>query len=296
MRFCEHEIEKNKSISQLALLTCIVPDNDTNTIDILAREYAKQRSWEFTESDMLLLKKKLSLWRKKCMRQAIKKTLRTSKRFQAFKMDAFRGVTTKEFFESSDLKQNVLHLDQLMCDGQILKDGNTCFVSRINLAGQQIVVKRYNHKGIMHSLRHTIKHSRARHCWLSAHRLAMFEIATPKPLAFVEQMKGPLVWNCYILTEYIEAPKLSEILSDSTLKQDQRQKLADETAQILAKLGIHRITHGDAKHTNILIGEHGPILTDLDSMKLHRCNCTYRLYRKKDQMRFERDQKRLNND
>ncbi len=289
MRFSEHEIEKDKSISQLALLTCIVPDNDTNTIDILAREYSKQRSWEFTKSDMFLLKKELSLWRKKCIRQTLKKTLRTSKRFQAFKVDAFRGVATKEFFEQVDLKRNVSRLDELMRNGRILKDGNTCFVSRITLEGREIVIKRYNYKGIVHSLRHTIKSSRARKCWLNAHRLIMLDISTPEPLAFVEQLNGPVIWKSYIITEFVEAPKLCDILNDDTSTKDQQQAVLEETTNLLDKLAENKIIHGDLKHSNILISPDGPILTDLDSMKFHIFRCTYDIQSNKDRIRFERD-------
>jgi tRNA A-37 threonylcarbamoyl transferase component Bud32 len=289
MRFCEHEIEKNKSISQLALLTCIVPDNDTDTIDILAGEYAKQRSWELTESDMLLLKKKQSRWRKKCTRQTLKKTLRTSKRFQEFTVDAFRGVATKEFFKQANLKQNVSHLDELMRDGRILKDGNTCFVSRIILEGREIVVKRYNHKSVVHSLRHTIKCSRARKCWINAYRLIMLDIATPTPLAIVEQLKYPVIWKSYIITEFVEAPKLHDILYDDTSTKDQQQAALEQMKNLMDKLSKHKIIHGDLKHSNILIAPDGPILTDLDSMKFHIFRWTCSIQNKKDRIRFERD-------
>ncbi|MHC4212273.1 MAG: lipopolysaccharide kinase InaA family protein [Planctomycetota bacterium] len=285
MRFFEHEIEKNKSISQLALLTCFVPDNDT--IDIIAREYAEQRSCEFSESDTLLLKKKLSLWRKKGIRHAVKKTLRTSKRFQAFKIDAFRGVATKEFFEQADLKPNVSRLDELMRNGRILKDGNTCHVSRITLEGRDIVVKRYNHKGIVHSLRHTIKSSRARKCWLNAHRLIMLDIATPAPLAFVEQQKGPVIWKSYIITRFIEAAKLHDILNDDTSTKDQQQAAIEQMKNLLDKLSKHKIIHGDLKHSNILITPDGPILTDLDSMKVYSTRILFNAFHAKDVLRLK---------
>ncbi len=48
------------------------------------------------------------------------------------------------------------------------------------------------------------------------------------------------------------------------------------------RLGRYRITHGDLKHTNILITENGPVLTDLDGAKVHKCNWTYKIRRTTD--------------
>ena len=230
-----------------------------------------------------------AIGRENFIRQTLKKTLQTSKRFQAFTLDAFRGVATKEFFEQADLKQNVLHLDKLMRDGQILKNGNTCFVSRIILEGQEIVVKRNNHKNIVHSLRHTIKGSRARKCWLNAHRLIMLDIATPTPLAFLEQLKGPVIWKSYIITEFVEAPKLHDVLHDDISTKDQQQAALEQMQNLLDTLSKHKIIHGDLKHSNILIAPDGPILTDLDSMKFHIFRWTCNIQSKKDRKRFERD-------
>ena len=82
-----------------------------------------------------------------------------------------------------------------------LKNGNTYFVSRINLAGREIVVKRYNHKEVIHSVRQTIKRSRARRGWLHEHRLRMLNIATPRPLAYIESRRGMVVWKSYLVTQ-----------------------------------------------------------------------------------------------
>ena len=96
--------------------------------------------------------------------------------------------------------------------GQILKRGNTCYVSRIKLGGCDVVVKRYNHKGFIHSLRHTLKRSRASRSWLHAHRLQILKIAGPAPLAYIEHRRGMLVWKSYFVAEYIAGEKLDDFL------------------------------------------------------------------------------------
>ena len=104
-----------------------------------------------------------------------------------------------------------------------------------------IVVKRYNHKGLVHSLRHTIKRSRARRGWLHAHRLRMLQIPTPKPLAYIEQRKHKLVWKSYLVTEYVAGQKLYDFLRDSNITEEEHSKVTQQVTELLNKLGKYRI-------------------------------------------------------
>ena len=152
---------------------------------------------------MAVLREKLVAYRKNEIKKVLKECLRSNEH-QKIHEHGYCGVAAGNFLEKTDLRRFLQSIDELMQSGQILKNGDTCFVSRINLAGQDIVVKRYNHKGIIHSARHTIKKSRARRCWLHAHWLSMLNIATPRPLAYVEQRRKKLVWKSYLITKYVD--------------------------------------------------------------------------------------------
>jgi serine/threonine protein kinase len=56
--------------------------------------------------------------------------------------------------------------------------------------------------------------------------------------------------------------------------------------ELLDKLAEQQITHGDLKHSNILITKDGPILTDLDAMQIHRFSWTFKIRRLKDLQHF----------
>lgn len=286
MRFLSGEVDKRQAIAQLALLASIVPEEDTDTIASVCEEYAQVRSWKFSRSDMVVFWKKLAGYRKNGIKKALKKCLRTGKRHQRIKERSHRGVTTRDFFEKVDFHELVEKIDELMQNGQVLKNGNTCSVSQIDLADKEVVVKRYNHKGIIHSARHTIKKSRARRGWLHAHRLRLLNIATPRPLAYIEQRKGTLVWKSYLVTEYVGGPRLYDFLRDSKTGKEERSKVTQQLKELLDKLSKHRISHGDLKHSNILITENGPALTDLDGMKVHKWNWTHKIKQTKDLKHF----------
>jgi len=117
----------------------------------------------------------------------------------------------------------------------------------------------------------------------------MLNIDTPKGLAYIEKRKGLLVWKSYLVTEYIRGRNLYDVLRSQVVTQEERSKVTLQIKELLDKLGKHRISHGDLKHTNILITKTGPVLTDLDGMKVHKRNWTYQRYRAKDHARILRN-------
>jgi tRNA A-37 threonylcarbamoyl transferase component Bud32 len=176
-----------------------------------------------------------------------------------------------------------------MDSGEILKKGNTSYVSRIKWNGKDVVIKRYNHKDLFHSLRHTIKRSRAYRVWLHGHRLTILGIATPRPLAYIESYRGPILWKSYIITEYVNGLKLYDFFRDKKVSNERRARLVSSVEKLLQKMGKYKITHGDLKHTNILITDNGPVLTDLDAMVVHKICWLFQSERHKDMARFLKD-------
>ena len=288
MRFLSRKAGKKKSVSQLGMLASFVPDNDTESIATLYKEYFQARNWHFEKADQASFRRQVAAHRKKEIRKALKKCLRTSKRYLRIKVGSYIAVFDKGLSEDTKPLDLFKQIDTLMDTGQILKNGNTCCVSRLKWNGKDVVVKRYNHKGLIHSIRHTIKRSRARRAWLHGHRLGMLDIPTPKPLAYIEQRSGPLIWKSYLVNEYVKGQKLYNFLQDGRTRQNQHSIVTRKVKDLIDKMGKNRITHGDLKHTNILITDNGPVLTDLDGMKVHKWTWIYKHRRRKDLRRFSK--------
>jgi tRNA A-37 threonylcarbamoyl transferase component Bud32 len=286
MQFLQREVDRKSSISQLAMLAFYLPDNNTQSITAFCEEYFKARGWRFGKADQTLFQKQLAAHQRRMLRKGLKKCMRTSKRQLRVKTNRYIAMFDKVFCQETKSLGFIEELDKLMDEGQILKNGNTCYVSRLMLNGQDVVVKRYNHKGFIHSLRHTIKKSRARRSWLQGHRLGMLNIATPKPLAYIEQLKKKLIWKSYLVTEYVDGQKLYDFLQNSNVTKEQHSMIIQQIKGLLDKMGEYHITHGDLKHTNILVTDNGPVLTDLDGMKAHKLSWTYKSGRAKDLQRF----------
>lgn len=290
MQFFPGEIDRKESITQLAMLAAWLPDSRKEDMRKLCEDYFKVRQWRFEEPDEKLFRKQLALYRKKTVKKGLKKSLRTSKRYFKITDRQYTAVFDRVFCGEEKVSDFIEQIDKLMDAGEVLKNGRTCCVSRLTWNGNDVVIKRYNHKELFHSLRHTIKSSRARSCWIHGLRLGMLHIPTPKPMFFIERRKGLLIWESYLATEYVEGRRLYDFLRNENITEQQRLSVKQKVQELLDEMATNRITHGDLKHTNILITDDGPVLTDLDSMKLHRISWLYRIKRDKDIERFNRKQ------
>lgn len=149
-----------------------------------------------------------------------------------------------------------------------LKDGGSSTVTRATVEGRELVIKRYNIKGLSHWLRRFWRPSRAWHSWLAGHHLRFLGIATPEPLAMVESRFGPLRRRAWLVNEYIPGQDLYSLFGhagDQLPTQEQQAALR----QLIHQLASARISHGDFKATNLLWHEGRVYLIDLDSVQVH---------------------------
>jgi len=166
-----------------------------------------------------------------------------------------------------------LDLDTLVASGKMLKNGNTCTVALAEIAGRQVVIKRYNIKGLGHAFSRALRPSRAAVSWANAHRLKLLGIPTAAPIALLETRKfGLLRGKAYFLSEYADAPDAFEFFAQT------KDKLlwADAVKNICLlfyRLYLLQISHGDMKATNIKIQGTTPLLLDLDVMRQHNKPC-----------------------
>ena len=180
-------------------------------------------------------------------------------------------------------------LDPPLDGAQYIKRHAVTDVYRLQWAGHDVVVKRYNHVGLFHSLRHTIKGSRARRGWRNGQRLLSLGIPTPRPIARIDEYRGPLVWRSWLITEYVDGPNLDCVLDDSAVPMGRKRRLIRQTLRLIDRLGAQGISHGDTKHTNILSVAGRAVLTDLDGIETHRWEWLHRRRRRGDIARFLRD-------
>lgn len=182
-------------------------------------------------------------------------------------------------------KRPLMVLNHTMQNGIVLKKGNSATVVKAGLAGQAVVLKRYNMKSLGHFLRRCLRKSRANVSWHNANLLEYLGIATPQPLGFVEQRFLGLQRKAYFICQYIAGRSLAELADAEIHHPEMLQKIS----KLFEQLRRHHLYHGDLKATNLLVDSQKEIwLIDLDAMQQVNRTDFARLHQQ-DQQRFLRN-------
>jgi tRNA A-37 threonylcarbamoyl transferase component Bud32 len=218
------------------------------------------------------------------LRRFLAKTLRDCTQFAV-------EQTSRRFTVVSREDREMLHSllgdpDSAMAHGQLLKDGGTCTVVRVASGERPVIVKRYNIKHWRHALSRAWRPSRAWHSWREAHRLTFHGIATPQPLAMIEERLGPLRGRAFLITEYCAGQSLLDSLDPDSHPD---QVLGIAIKHLFAALCERRITHGDLKASNLLWQDGTIFLIDLDAMVQHRAQSAFTTAWHRDRARFIRN-------
>lgn len=178
--------------------------------------------------------------------------------------------------------------DAFIAAGKSLKQGGSATVAKVELEGRAYVVKRYNIKNLSHWLKRCWRPTRAWHSWVEGNRLDVLGIATPQPLAVWEPRRFGLRGRSYLVTEYVEGEDIiARFQAHLGGSPPENELLALE--QLLAAMLRERISHGDLKGTNLLWRDGRWALIDLDALRQHGGQQSFREAFAKDRARLLRN-------
>ena len=206
--------------------------------------------------------------RKKRITTYIKKCLRSTSDFLAEKNCRHLWVSNRNLYDPRPLLTPTQLNQIIRSSTEPLKLGNSATVVKVLLNNHAIVIKRYNIKDIAHFFKKFWRPSRARRSWQYANTLMLLGIATPKPIAFLEDRLGPILLTSYFITDYHSGQTLPEYIQElSANRKSIPGWLDQQLTQMLHGLWRTGLCHGDFKASNFLISNEKLFLIDLDSMK-----------------------------
>ncbi|MDB6141481.1 MAG: Serine/threonine protein kinase [Pseudomonas sp.] len=203
--------------------------------------------------------------------------------------DSAFGLRAIRREEESAMTPVLAQADALLDHSHLYKTGGAASVGRVEVSGRALVIKRYNIKNFAHWLKRFWRPSRAWHSWREGNRLAFLGIATPKPLALLEQRFFWLRRKAYLVTEYLPGPDIIErfapYVESGEAPEDELQALDLLFAQLLRE----RISHGDLKGHNVFWQQDRWALIDLDAMCQHSSASSFASAFARDRARFMRN-------
>ena len=191
---------------------------------------------------------------------------------------------------SSYLQSLIDNPNSYIKKSKLMKDGNSTTVAEFCLENKNYVIKRYNLKSFLQRVKYLFKLSRAARCWKNASILRMIGIKTPRPFILIEdRLFGFLRGKAYFVSEKIEALNLLEYISEKGLEQADMPMIALSFRNLFQAMIDHRISHGDMKASNFIYRNNELIVLDLDAMRRHRSQRSFRKAITKDFNRFLRN-------
>ncbi len=219
----------------------------------------------------------------------VEKALRNCTRFRVEK--SWRHfLSVDKSVDSPALRALLANPEAAIAVGNVIKKGTTNTVAIVTLeGGEQVLIKRFKStKGVLHQFFRGLRQSRARSCWLNGFLLEMLGIATPQPLAMVEQRWGPLTRCSYVINAYHKGTTVMDWFMQTPLPEG-AQQIADKVGGILFSLQRALVFHGDLKGNNFLLVDGEPLLIDLDAMTSYKKPSTFCDPNQKDIDRFAKN-------
>jgi tRNA A-37 threonylcarbamoyl transferase component Bud32 len=181
------------------------------------------------------------------------------------------------------------HPDTAIATGHLYKTGGAATVARVEQGQRTLVIKRYNIKNVMHWFKRFWRPSRAWHSWRAGHRLSVLGIATPQPLAVLENRWLGLRGSAWLISEYCGEQDIIARLAtyENTGVMPEAEIVA--LVQLLNALIREKISHGDLKGHNILWHQQRCYLIDLDAMQQHHHRRSFSRAYSKDRTRLLRN-------
>lgn len=239
--------------------------------------------------DSSLIDKEVLCTRQHRLKDYLKKCLRDC---SLFKVEQQRNRFVAMVRNEADFLAPILaDPDRWLDAGTPLKQGRTATLAMIEHGGRKLVIKRYNIKGPGHALSRCWRPSRAWHSWVAGHRLEFLGIATPRPLAMIENRYGPLQrlrGTAWLIVEHCNGDSLAARFSSSSTAEPPNQEIS-AIGTLFHQLAAALITHGDLKATNLLWCEARLSLIDLDAMRQHRDSAAFMRSWQKDRKRLLRN-------
>lgn len=178
-------------------------------------------------------------------------------------------------------------LDSLIKVGDVLKSDKTTTVVKLDLAGTEIVVKRYNARSFGHRLKRALRQSRAMRCWLMSEKFVSAGLSVAPRIAMVEKRFGPFCLDTYFIAEWVDAQEILTWLPKQS--SSEKAKVQQQIAEIFGVFKQYRLSHGDMKATNLLWQKNRIVFLDLDAAKQHESKILWERGYRRDKKRFAKN-------
>lgn len=172
-------------------------------------------------------------------------------------------------------------------EDRVLKRDARSVVVRTRLAGEAVVMKRQASPSGRKPFKRYFVPSRAARAWRAAGQVANLGIATPTPIAYLEQRWGPIRGQSWLITRHVQGVDARTYLTRPDITPTERRRVVKAIVAIYARLHAYGMMHGDNRPQNFMIAGDQVFLLDLDlTAYVPRCVGVRQRYLRRDWRRL----------
>lgn len=283
----EKSVGPQKSLNNLGLFFAQFSPKYDGLAEKSLRLYCQSRKFVYSKNLLQKLKKRIEIQRRKRRNKILQKIFRECSAVVARQVDGKRMLCARNYF-TEPMTDFLLEPERYL-EGknvELLKDGNSSTVMRLNIGALDLVIKRYNIKNFSHGIKHAMMRTRASRSWENAHLLGFYGIRTAQPVAMVENRRGSVSRTSYFISEYVKGITCVDFFETHHYYGGEKEMEAKKLVALLLQLQELHISHGDLKASNIVMTQDGPVLLDLDAMCQYRTAARFKKAGKRDLQRF----------
>jgi tRNA A-37 threonylcarbamoyl transferase component Bud32 len=159
----------------------------------------------------------------------------------------------------------------LVAAGQPLRCKGVRRTVLLSWGSQRFVLKHYVEPTRRHALKQMVHPSRARSTWTVTHRLAEAGVATPRPVACIENRWGALRRDSFLMYPYVEGRTLrSYFAGEVDESQSSMETLWRQLGDLWRRLAELRVSLADTNVGNFIVSPAGRLwVIDLDKARFH---------------------------
>jgi len=192
---------------------------------------------------------------------------------------------------SSEFKEILLNPEELIRQGEIVKNDKSTTVVSFDFENQSYILKRFNARSKGHAVKRALRRTRAKNCWQMSSIFSESGINVAEPIALLEARHGLIKANSYFICIKLEGVELLDWLPK---QQDEIQSnVANQVQKIFSIFKQKKLSHGDMKASNLMWSEEyqAVFMIDLDAAKYHRNPLFFNRAYRRDKRRFSRNGK-----
>ena len=153
----------------------------------------------------------------------------------------------------------------LLANGENLRKKNARHTVRLEWQSQPLVLKHYVEPTRRHALKQLVLPSRAWKTWDFTHRLLGLGVATPRPVACIENRWGALRRDSFLMYQYVEGETLRHRFYEAKKSPEVYDRLFKQVSELWQRLVDLGVGLNDTHLGNFIVGPDGELwLIDLD--------------------------------